>query len=214
MTTDLISLRPPTPTTSPEGDVHVDDSHLNISEAAHRLRRLSREERVSYAYRLKMQGVPNRAIAATFGVTQKTIASWFIEYTSKYQETLEEQTRVSIVVESLSWYEDIERMLLFEANKSRALQDLVPEEDALLDLRPNSLDPDERRQYIMAAVAVRKQRLGLMQEVGILPNKAPETLYKPLSDEKVQVTEAIGDQRTPEEIQADIQKLLATGRTL
>lgn len=149
-----------------------------------------RLEQARSAFALKMRGQTQDQIATELGVSRSTVVRLLDDYRKLYSEQLSNEPRVHLLAVELAKLDDIESTARKEAETATSNRD--------------------KQAFLKIALQAIDSRQSLLLETGVIPRE-PSKL--------ISVTCSVADdlkkeERTMDELRADVEKLLRTGRRL
>jgi len=165
------------------------------------------------AYELhELQGIPVFSIAKALGVSKSTIYNWLQEKKREFRETLETQSKADIISESLQFLQNLKLMALYEATQGNPDEDIEVAKSGLVKRKKS--DYKRKLDFWILAKNIEGMKLDLMKDTGILP-KVLEHIYRTISEERMEAsTVEVESERSEEEIQESIIRLLSSTRSL
>lgn len=195
--------RPAVDSPEPVGDLRPTDLYNQYNTT---------EERRNAAYSLKFEGWSTSMIANSFGVTHETVYRWMKDAIEDHRKRLESDVGADIIADSLLFFDHLEQTVLYELR-------IMGEENTSLSssgrvVRKN--DPlkmgETKIKFIEAAAKIRRQKIMLLRETSILSGDKDKA-YQDWRG-KADVVETVKDERSEDDIQKDIEKLLKHGLTI
>lgn len=191
--------------------VEMDSALLEAHPSWKELRKGSVAEKAAEAYALKMRGLPVASIAAIFDVSVPAVYKWLKQVSDDYRSRIENVPAANLIADSLQYIDHIADVFLYEAANADTTESSVDATTGEVIRKVTSQNKTYKAHCLENAVQCRKLMLDLMLKSGVLP-KTPEHIYHTMKGEKpVDEKEKIDD-RTPDQIGADIAALLKKGR--
>lgn len=185
----------------------ANDGTISLSE-------LDISERQRKVWNLRMQGIPVRVIAESFGYSPQTIYKDLREMAQNYREHLEQFTGLDLVGESLQFLDEIESVALYEVNQLGIGEPEIDEEGKVV--RGPKIIPEHgtlRQQFMRTALKAREMKIDLLLATGAIP-KEPEKMLHAVCG-KIEHDHKVGiEDRTKEEIIESLNQLMRKGRMI
>lgn len=196
---------------SPPPPVEEDDKTRKLSK-------LSLPEKRAQAWEYRMRGIPVSAVAAAFGVDQKTIHQWISDYVKEYRSTLEQESAANLIAESFLYLGNIEDLCMYEITQiasETGAPEIDPKTGAVKKSNLNIQAKGVQVKFLQTALKARQMKLELGMATGVLP-KEPERIYHTMADAKPAVAgvEDVSAEKSPEALKQSILELLTRARKL
>jgi len=173
----------------------------------------SEEEKINTCVMFRMKGVSVQSLALSFDVHPSTIYRWLDKYAEDFRQRMEQKPAANLIAESLQFIGYIRDVLLYEADQIKHGEDTdVDKKTGELKRRSNASKLLLKAKYLEAALKAEKLSLNLMLDTGIIPRE-PDKIYHTLKGGKPDSGETF-DERSEEEVQKDVWRLLQRGRRL
>jgi transposase len=141
----------------------------------------SEQDRISKAAEWKFKGVPVSKIADFFDVTVRTVYNWVNKHREVFVEEYENKTASELITEHLSFLDELERVLLYEASHiGQETLEYDPIKKKAVKVKGSFRD---KRDLLSLVLQIRKQKIDLEVTTGVIP-KEPEKIHTSISDYK------------------------------
>lgn len=164
---------------------------LEITESCETLSP-DRLEQARSAFLLKMRGNTQEQIAVELGVSRSTIVRLLNDYKKLYAEQLSSEPRLHLLTEELAKLDDVVSTARTEAATTTNARD--------------------KQGFMKIALQAMKSHHELLLETGVLPREPSKLVAVSCSLRAEE--EYKGEERTLDEIKADVKRLLRNGRTI
>lgn len=172
-----------------------------------------REERLARIWNLKIRGGTPSAIAKALNISIDTVYRELKLIGRRYRDEILKIDPLTLVADSLQWFDEMERVALFEVASAGKKKTKVVDQASGEVIEIDIVDPNKSKFYI-GALRAREMKLKLMLETGIIPRER-EKMFQALEGLQNEGDIFMEDaERSPEEIQESIQKLLQNGRLM
>ncbi len=152
-----------------------------------------RLEQARAAFSLKMRGNTQEQIASELGISRSTVIRLLSDYKLLYTDQLNREPRLHLLANELAKLDEIESTARKDGEQATSNRD--------------------KQSYLKIALAAMTAKHSLMIDTGILP-KDPTRLVSVTCKVDGIAEPTTEDTRTLEEIRADVERLLRTGRRL
>ena len=189
------------------------DAEATMEANKIRLDGMSSEEKIRLCAKLSRQGIPNKELSRFFSVTPRTIYDWLRKDLEAIREEMEAKPAIDLIIEQMADLEAYEKLCMYEASHlGRDQIEYDPEtgETRLIEGKENTKVLDQKTKLVQLAVSIRKMRIDLFSQTGIIPKQA-DKLYAGVGDYKNnnEEDELEKNYRSPEELkQSVMDKLL------
>lgn len=183
------------------------------------MKTLPDEEKWRQAWNWRMQGVPMSAIAKMFDVDVRTVHRWLARLKSEFRESFEGETAADCLAGHLMKLESLEEVCRYEANQlSKDGKDFDPVTGKIIENKAIHQQKGNQAKFLKIALECEAAQIKMLQEVGVLPQREPERMYRSMADEgRLQVEDDKRDDREPRDRKETIGELidaLQNGRRL
>jgi len=180
---------------------------------------LPKEEKWRQAWGWKMQGVPISAIAKMFDVDVRTINRWIGNLKAQFRESFEGETAADCLAGHLMKLESLEEACRYEANQlSKEGKQFDPVTGKVIESKNVHQQKGNQAKFLKIALDAEMAQVKVLQEVGVLPTKEPERMYKTMEDEgklkSTGDTQQVSRKRDRNETIGELIDALQSARTL
>ena len=165
------------------------------------------EDRGEFLYGLRIKGFKVDQLAKRYKVDRSTIYRWIKDYMQAFRDDFEQQTKADILTEELVFLEHLQEVSLYEMQRA--------DYDEPTGAKTSSVDSKMvKLNFLKAVLQIRQTRQNLLLNIGILP-KQPERIYHKMADEKRDEDKEAGRaEKSPDEMKANILRLLSQAPSL
>lgn len=169
---------------------------------------LELEQRRVQVWEMRTRGVPVTAIAGALGVSESTVYADLTALADQYREQVIERSGIDLVSETLQWYEELERIALFELQSAEKISTVDERTGQVVKVT----DP-MRAKFLQLALKARDSKTKLLMDTGIIPRE-PHKLMHHIRQEVAIDHRVTHDVRSDEEVRDSIEKLLRRTRRI
>lgn len=136
------------------------------------------------AWGWRMQGVPMSAIAKMFDVDVRTINRWIARLKQEFRESFEGESAADCLSGHLMKLESLEEACRYEANQlSKDGKEFDPTTGQVVESKNIHQQKGTQAKFLKIALDCEVAQIKMLQEVGILPTKEPERMYRSMAEE-------------------------------
>lgn len=173
---------------------------------------ITHEQRQARVWDMKVRGLGPTAIAKELCCSVSTVYSDTRALAERYRDIIIEMDPITLVAQNAQHLEELERVALFEMDKSKSCVKKVVDPKTNLEVAVEVSDPNRAR-FFQAALQARSTLIRLYVESGIIPRDSAK-MFKPLADSREKSEKRVTERRTTEQIEQSIEDLLNRGSML
>lgn len=147
---------------------------------------MSLEEKIRLCAKLSRQGIANKDLAKFFSVTTRTIYDWLRKDLESIREEMEAKPAIDLIIEQMADLEAYEKLCMYEAShlgRDQIEYDAETGQKRVVEGKDNTKVLDQKTKLVQLAVSIRKMRIDLFTQTGIIPKQA-DKLYGGVGDYK------------------------------
>lgn len=171
------------------------------------------ELRQRKAFELSLRGASIASIAEIFGVTESTVYRWKQARAQEYRASIEQQSGVDLVADTMLFYTYLEELCLYEIDQADRDEKTIDEKTGTVSIVGNRSHAKRVRQgWVDRAHGLRNSKTKLLFEAGVL-RREPEKIFHTLRGEDTSDSgEDTSTEITPDEMLKEIERLARFGR--
>lgn len=147
---------------------------------------MSSDEKIRLCAKLSRQGIANKDLAKFFSVTPRTIYDWLRKDLESIREEMEAKPAIDLIIEQMADLEAYEKLCMYEAShlgRDQIEYDAETGQKRVVEGKDNTKVLDQKTKLVQLAVSIRKMRIDLFTQTGIIPKQA-DKLYGGVGDYK------------------------------